>query len=335
VDPGPATGLKVALVIVCYNAGALLERCLAAVRRQSRQPDRLILVDNASSDGSPARARAYWPGIELIELHRNTGFAAANNTAIERCRDCEWIALLNPDAFPQPDWLAELLAAAQELPAGGSLASCLVTDADAGVLDGAGDAYHVSGLVWRAGHGERRPAPDNRREVFSACAAAALYRRRAFVEAGGFDEDYFCYNEDVDLGFRLRLAGWTCWYVPAAVVRHVGSAVTGRHSDFSLFHGHRNLVWTWVKNMPGPLLRRYLWQHLLLNLVTMTALCLVHRSTAPARAKFSALAGLGRVLRQRRAIQARRRCESGVLLALMSRGWRRPYRRMRTAGPGR
>jgi hypothetical protein len=105
----------------------------------------------------------------------------------------------------------------------------------------------------------------------------------------------------------------------------VGSAVTGSHSDFSLFHGHRNLVWTYLKNMPAPLLLRFLWQHLLLNVVTIMVLSLRYRSTAPVRAKISALAGLGRVLRQRREVQSSRVCSDADLLRVMTRGWWRCY----------
>jgi GT2 family glycosyltransferase len=121
-------------------------------------------------------------------------------------------------------------------------------------LDGAGDEYHVSGLAWRRfynhlanGYGLK---PE---EVFGACAAAAMYRREDFLKIGGFDEDYFSYFEDVDLSFRLRLAGGRCLYVPDAIVHHVGSASTGKLSDFVVYYGHRNLVWTFFKDMPGTL----------------------------------------------------------------------------------
>jgi GT2 family glycosyltransferase len=124
------------------------------------------------------------------------------------------------------------------------IGSKLVKAADLAVLDGVGDAYHISGLVWRMGHGEPVASfSEQVREVFSPCAAAALYRRSVLLEVGGFDEDFFCYVEDVDLGFRLRLAGHKALSVPDAVVYHVGSATTGgQHSDFAVYHGHRNLV---------------------------------------------------------------------------------------------
>lgn len=315
----------VAVIIVNYNSGAMLQRCLSAVRKQERAPDRVIVVDNASGDGSLEGARSAFPDIEFLQLDSNAGFAAANNRGLEQCRDCQWVALLNPDAFPEPGWLKALMKAAAELPEAGSFASCLVMDDDDSRLDGIGDAYHVSGLVWRIGHGRPRPVDQKRHEVFAACAAAAMYRTEALTDIGGFDESYFCYNEDVDVGFRLRLKGLRCWYVPEAVARHVGSAVTGRHSDFSLYYGHRNLVWTWFKNMPAGLLARFLWQHLLLNIVSLIALSVRYRTTALLRSKFSALKGLPRVLRQRRGIQAGRRAANRELLEVMTRGWWRAY----------
>lgn len=317
--------MNIALIVVNYNSGELLDRCLAAVYGQMRLPDKVVVIDNASADGSLERAQAKWNGIEVQRMDRNLGFAAANNRGLDACAGCDWVALLNPDAFPEPGWLAALSRAAADLPGAGSFASCLVKDDDPSKLDGMGDAYHVSGLAWRTGHGEARPASDARREVFAACAAAAMYRHTALRAAGGFDESYFCYNEDVDLGFRLRLAGLACWYVPDAVVRHVGSAVTGVHSDFSLFYGHRNLVWTYVKNMPAPLLLRFLWQHLLLNFVTVVVLSARHRSTALIRSKLSALKGLPRALHQRRSIQSARISSDEELLAVMTRGWWRCY----------
>ena len=154
------------------------------------------------------------------------------------------MALLNPDAFPEPDWLEALLVAAESNPGFDVFDSKLVNAGNPTVLDGAGDAYHLSGLAWRMGHGSPVPTSgEYEREVFSPCAAAALYRRSALSETGGFDEEYFCYVEDVDLGFRLRLAGHNAMYVLDAGVHHVGSATTGgRHSDFAVIMG--TAIWS-------------------------------------------------------------------------------------------
>jgi GT2 family glycosyltransferase len=153
--------------------------------------------------------------IRLIEAGGNIGFAAGNNLAAGQARG-QWLALLNPDAFPDRGWLTALVAAARQHPEAASFGSWQRLDGRPGLLDGVGDVYHISGVAWRDGHGKvcgDRYEPDC--EIFSACAAAALYRRQAFLEVGGFDEDFFCYFEDVDLGFRLRLAGYAARAVAA------------------------------------------------------------------------------------------------------------------------
>ena len=129
------------------------------------------------------------------------------------------------------------------------------------------------------------------------------------------------------MGFRLRLLGYGCQYAPAAVVRHVGSAVTGRRSPFSFYHGHRNLVWTWCKNMPGPLFWLYLPQHLLLNLGALLWFALHGQGLTLLYAKWDALRGLPRCWRWRNAIQSRRRVSSWSLRRAMSRGLLALYRR--------
>ena len=199
---------KVSVIIVNWNGEQFLDRCLVALMDQTIKPHEIILVDNASTDGSLEIARRF-PSVRLLAQNSNTGFARGNNLAINAAAaGSEWIALLNPDAFPEPRWLEECLLSAQHNPQFDIFASKLLNAADPTVLDGAGDAYHVSGLVWRTAHGIPASAlQGSEYEVFSSCAAAALYRRSALLEVGGFDEDFFCYVEDVDLGFRLRLAG--------------------------------------------------------------------------------------------------------------------------------
>ena len=286
----------------------MLERCLSALMLQTVKPHEIILVDNASSDGSIEIVRRF-PSVKLLALTENTGFARGNNFAIEAAsKETDWIALLNPDAFAEPHWLEELLVAIDSNPEFDVFGSKLVNEADHSLLDGMGDAYHVSGRVWRIGCGKTMLAvPENAHEVFSPCAAAALYRRSAVREVGGFDEDYFCYVEDVDLGFRLRLAGYRCLYVPLSVAHHVGSGTTGgQHSDFSVYHGHRNLVWTFVKDVPGLLFWLLLPLHLVLNLVSIVWFAFRGQGRVVWRAKRDALLGLPKMWRKRRQIQKSR-----------------------------
>ncbi len=298
---------QVAVIIVNWNSGPHLRECLKALGRQRLRPAQVLVVDNSSSDGSFDGVERWLPGAELVRLTENVGFAAANNRAVRMAEGCEWVALLNPDAFAEPDWLEALLRAAEASPEYRFFASRLVSARSPDRLDGTGDVYTAAGLAWRRDHGRRetsahRPAE----EVFSPCAAAALYSRAAFLEVGGFDESFFCYFEDVDLAFRLRLAGHRCLYVPEAVARHVGSASAGRGSSFALYHGHRNLVWTYFKNMPLTLLVLYLPLHLLWNTAAVVWFSLTGRPSPILRAKRDALLALPRVLRQRRTVQTRR-----------------------------
>lgn len=308
-------------MIVNLNGGELLGRALDALARQTVRPARVIVVDNASTDGSAEALERRYPGVEIVQLDENIGFAAANNLVVRRADDCEWIALLNPDAFPEAAWLETLLDAAATDPGFSFFGSRLLRADDPEELDGAGDVYHVSGMAWRRGHRERADGAFlGREEVFSPCAAAALYRRDAFLSVGGFDESYFCYVEDTDLSFRLRLAGHQCLYVPQAVVHHVGSAIAGEQSDFTLYHSFRNLNWTFVKNMPRALFWLYLPQLLFINVLLLVALTLRRRPRIVLSAQWAAVRGLPRVLRQRRALQRARVARTSEIQHAMERG---------------
>jgi GT2 family glycosyltransferase len=318
--------MTVAVLVVNWNGGPLLGQCLQSLASQRRQPDQVIVVDNASSDDSLAEAKPYLQGVQLIRLNENAGFARANNIAARAAGAVDALALLNPDAVADPGWLQALVDAAEQNPAFASFASQIRLAASPAYLDGAGDSYHVSGRAWRNGHKSSAVDwPSTDVEVFAPCAAAALYRRDAFEEIGGFDERYFCYFEDVDLGFRLRLLGYRSLYVHAAIVHHISSALSGYRSDFAVYHGERNAVWTFVKNMPASLFWRYLPQHVALNLAALGYYPVRGQGRAALRAKLDALRGLRAMWRERQAIQRTRRADARTLAAAMSRGVMTPY----------
>jgi GT2 family glycosyltransferase len=310
------------VVIVNYNAGRMLARVVAALHAQSFRDFRVVIVDNGSSDDSLENLPDGPTRVEVVRAGRNLGFTGGNNLAIRQHVSAEWLALLNPDAFPHADWLERLLAAARANPEFSFFGSRLLDAENPAVLDGTGDVYHVCGLFWRDGHGcPDSPAYARSHEVFSVCAAAALYRTRDVVAAGGFDDDFFCYGEDVDLGFRLRLLGHRGLYVAEAIVDHVGSGVTGVRSDFSLYHGHRNLLWVYVKNMPAPLFWIYLPYHLALNLCSLVVFAIRGRGRPLWRAKRDALRGLRRNVAKRREIQKKRVASIGDLRRMLQGGW--------------
>ena len=325
----PAPGVAdVTVIIINWNAGSLLRNCLEHLRRQTLQPAQVIVVDNASTDQSldlPQELLA-WGALDIQRMGSNMGFAAGNNHALKQCTS-EFVALLNPDAFAAADWLAHLRAAADQNPQAASFGSRQLSHEVPDILDGTGDCYHASGLAWRQHHGHRQSAAHlQARDIFATCAAAALYRRSAVAAVHGFDESYFCYHEDVDLGFRLRLLGYTARYVPQAVVRHVGSATTGgQRSEFATYHGHRNMVWTFVKNMPGPLLWALLPLHLAANVASLVGLSLRGQGRTAVRAKWHALRSLRRVLRLRQRIQAQRVASSATIWSALNKSmWPRP-----------
>ena len=283
----------------------MLLRCLACIINQDYITPGIFVLDNGNEDPIPEEFYSQFPTVQFYRKNQNLGFAAGNNFLFSKVSDYEWIALVNPDAFLEPDWLSKMLSAAIEHPEYSFFASRLVRDANHEILDGDGDTMHLSGLAWRQGHGQAiSQCKIKLGEVFSSCAAAALYRRDAVESMGGFDEDFFCYLEDVDLSFRLRLAGHRCLLVPDAVVYHVGSATTGdHHGDFAVYHGHRNLVWTYVKNMPGALFWLLLPAHIALNLVTSVWFSLRGQGAVILKAQRDALCGLPRMWKKRRDIQ--------------------------------
>jgi GT2 family glycosyltransferase len=299
----------IAVIIITWNSSRLISKVLDALEAQTLKPKRVLVIDNGSEDAETTASLVKNYGFaEWLPLASNTGFAAANNEGIRQCEDVELIALLNPDAFPEPQWLAVLVDAAHRYPDSGSFASRLLIDDTPHLLDGAGDSFSIFGKPRRRGHGTLAEGSFITTEpIFCPSAAAALYRRSALIEAGCFDDQYFCYVEDIDLGFRLRLMGYNALYIPTAVVFHIGSATTGgQHSDFSVYFGHRNLVWTYVKNMPGLLLWLLMPLHLLLNLISIIYFVFRGQGRVIFRAKIDALKGLGQILQERKKIQTNR-----------------------------
>lgn len=218
-----------------------------------------------------------------------------------------WLACLNPDAFAHPDWLAALVAAAGRHPQAGMYASLQLDAGDPSRLDGVGDNYHAFGLAWRGDHGQSAVKPLVEQPVFGACAAAVLYDRVQFLALAGFDERFFCYFEDVDLAFRWRLAGGSCVFVPSAVVEHVGGATSSQVSGFARFHGTRNAVWCFVKNMPAPLFWGLLPCHAVLMAAMLARALVKGHGGVVASALAAAIKGLPQVWKDRRFVQSSRK----------------------------
>jgi GT2 family glycosyltransferase len=321
------TSPSVSVIIVSWNSATYLPRCLDHLSRQTFQNFEVLLIDNGSSESGLDELKQTYSTLDLHleRLASNQGFAVANNIGA-RLAQGSWLALLNADAFPKPDWLEKLLDAADRHREFSFFSSRQLQFAQQDILDGAGDEYHISGLAWRRFY--NHPAQVyglNEEEVFSACAAAAIYKRDDFLQVGGFDESYFAYFEDVDLSFRLRLNGGRCLYVPGAEVCHVGSASSGKTSDFVMYHGHRNLVWTFFKNMPGYLFWWYLPLHIGMNLFFGISFLLKGKGSAVLRAKVDAFYRLPAIIHKRRQIQERKKISARDVLKVMNRELFAPY----------
>lgn len=308
----PASEPAVSVIVVNYNGGHWLQGCLASLAAQTFRDFETIVVDNASTDDSLDRLTARPPGLVILRQSANLGFAGGNNVAARSARG-QWIALLNPDAEAAPDWIARMLAAVAARPRHRMVASLQLMLGNETVLDGAGDCYSAWGYAWRGGHRKPAATAPAAGVCFAPCGAAALYPRDAFLAAGGFDERYFCYHEDVDLGFRLRLMGESCQFDPSCVVRHAGSAIAGKASAFAIFHGMRNGVWTWLKNMPLPLLivGAPVWAAGALALLVRGAM--IGRLRDTCRGLAAGLAGAGEALAQRRALKRLRTARLGEI----------------------
>ena len=295
---------RISVMVVAYQSGAFLPACLDALARQTFSDFECLVLDNASTDGSIELLTLPDARFRILSMGANLGFATANNRGADAARG-EYLVLVNPDASAEPDFLAEMAAMADAHPEAGAVGAVQIRLDDEDVLDGVGDCWHVCGIGWRALEGfPTKDAPGNG-PIFAPCGAAALYRRAQFLELGGMDERFFCYAEDVDFGFRLRLAGWTCLRASHARIWHAGSGITGRVSDFTLYHGHRNRIWTFLKNTPREIFWIALPYHLAVNAYLLARARFAGFAAPLARAYRDAWRGRGPFLAERKRARPR------------------------------
>jgi GT2 family glycosyltransferase len=316
------------VVIPNWNGRDFLARCLEALRRQTAGDLEVVLVDNASSDDSVELVEHGFPEVEVVRLDRNVGFAAAMNAGIHRASGAN-VAFLNNDTEPDERWLEELLGCLDRHPRAAAATSKVLMLDRPGTLDDTGDFVWPSLLPYARGHGEPDAGQyEGEEQVFSPSGAAALWRAEALAEIGLFDETFFAYYEDVDLGFRARLAGYECWYAPRAVVLHHRGGSSGDNA-FTLYHHARNRWLLLGKDAPAGLLARNL-PRILAGEVTWWSRARQSGSFGPLlRAYRDALAASGRVLAERRRIQSKRRITVAELAAAMTDASRQSNRRAR------
>jgi GT2 family glycosyltransferase len=310
----------VRVIVLNWNGRSWLDGCLEALGQQDFRRFEIVVVDNGSTDGSVDFVRARFPECRVVALAANIGFAAGNNAGA-RGATTRYLAFLNNDTRVDPGWLTALVAATESDPSVGLVTSRVVFMDRPDVIDSAGDGYLRCGGAFKHLHGETVDGGMASREVFGACGAAFLIRREVFERLAGFDEDLFMVYEDVDLSYRARLQGVRCVYADAALVKHAGSASLGRASRMAVYHGQRNLEWTWIKNSPRALLVRSLPAHAFYNLAGLAAYARAGRLGAWWRGKAAAVRGLPAVLRKRREVQRTAIADPEALWALMEADW--------------
>ncbi|HEY3309666.1 MAG TPA: glycosyltransferase family 2 protein [Desulfuromonadaceae bacterium] len=321
------------VIIVNWNGVRFLQECLESLFNQTFQDFELIIVDNASTDGSVEFIAGY-PRVKLVSLALNTGFAAGNNIGFQNASG-EYIVILNNDTCAEPDWLEKLVKVADANPGVGMIGcrTCVYGDKD--TIDTIGGSICRDGMS-RGGYRLRSFSElglEAVEEGLYPSGCAALYKRAMLNETGFFDDDFFAYAEDTDLGLRGQLAGWKTLIVTNAIVHHKYSGTGGAFSPLKLYLVERNHYWVAIKNFPLPLLAllpfwtcvRYAIQFFVV-LSGRGSGAEFRSSTFPAecifaltRATRDALIGLPRQWQKRRRIYRRRRIGSFEMMRLIRR----------------
>ena len=247
----------VSVIVINWNGRAYLGECLNSLRNQTFLDFEVILVDNGSTDESVDYVESQFSGfVRILRNAENRGFSGGNNQGIKAARG-QFIALLNNDAQADCDWLKELVKAAEADPRAGMLASKIYLQGQPKVIDNVGHLIFRDGMNRGRGRLEKDHGQfDKMEEVLFPSGCAALYRREMLEEIGLFDEDFFAYGDDTDIGLKGRLAGWKCFYIPKAIVYHRYSQSSGAYSPLKAFLVERNRLWIAVKFFPMSMLLR-------------------------------------------------------------------------------
>lgn len=248
----------VSYIVVCWNNKDILGDCLKSIQSQDYPHKRIILIDNDSSDDSPAYVRKHFPDVELLIMENNLGFAKANNIGIAHTLkdpDVKYVALINSDARLKDDWTSTIVHLADKKPRGAAFQTITLDYYDHNIID----STHI--YIAKNSQGTqgswRRELPEGfdvaPQKIFGCNAAAALYSRR-YIEAQPFDtffdETMFMYLEDVDVAARATVMGWDNYVVPGSRAYHMGSASSGKNPGFSLYMTYRNSLGLLIKNLP-------------------------------------------------------------------------------------
>ncbi len=243
----------VTVIILNWNRKPLLKRCIDSLCAQTYRNLEILLVDNGSEDGSPEYVRENFPDVKLVVNSENLGFCGGNNVGIRHAQG-DYIALMNNDAVMRPDCVEEMVKSIEKSGNVGAVATKILLEDKPTHLDAAGIGICLDGLSIGRGRMEEASLYNEEAEVFFVSDCVSLYRREMIEDIGMYDDDFFAYAEETDLGWRARLKGWKTLYNPKAVATHSHSSTLGAYSPFKVFLVERNRVWVAIKNLPLPYL---------------------------------------------------------------------------------
>ena len=303
IDPGCKNADNqnplVSIIIVNYNGRVYLDACISSILAQTYPRIEIIFVDNGSSDNSVDYVKEKFSSVVIIACDENYGFAKGNNIGI-RASKGDLIATLNNDTKVTSRWVEELVQGISVDKKVGMCASKMLFMKKPEIINSTGICISRSGACWDRGMFEQdRGQYDSCIDVFGPCAGAAIYRKTMLENIGLFDEDFCAYMEDVDLAFRGRLAGWKCLYVPNAVVYHFHGGTAGYVSDYTVYHGNRNIVWNTFKNFPTQFLITSLPWIICRNIAVIPYYIFKGHGSVILRSKIDAIKGMKGILAKR------------------------------------
>jgi GT2 family glycosyltransferase len=326
--------LRVSIIIVNWNGRELLQPCLDSLHAQTYTDFEIVVVDNGSTDGSVELLQKHYPWVRLIRLQKNTGFATGNNIGYANSAG-EYIITLNNDTQADPQWLEELVAIADAHPRAGMVGCRICSFHDPDIIDSLGFGICLDGMSRGRYRLRRFSSLQMQRveDILLPSACAALYRRAMIEDIGFFDEDFFAYCEDTDLGLRGRWAGWEAILATNSIVYHKYSETGGSFTPFKLYLVERNHYWVALKNFPMSLLIllplftliRYIRQVAAILSATGTGAEFVTVDSKMACMKailkgtWDALKGVPSVLKKRKKIMKNRKIFTGDMVALLKK----------------
>lgn len=290
---------KASIIIVNWNGRHLLKNCLDSVVNQTYENFEVILVDNASSDGSISFVAENYPSILTVSLDDNRGFTGGNIAGFEVTTG-DYIVLVNNDVRLVDEWLQFMVTAIETEPSIGLCSSKIIIDGTS-KIDSAGDVFTTAFTGTKIGEMHEQREYSERCFVPGACAAAVIYKRELLDDIGFLDDDFFLNHEDTDLNLRAMLAGWKCLYVPEAVAYHKVSASIVPLSDTAVYFFSRNNEWLWVKNVPYSLLVRSIPARIIYELSSFFYFCVLAGRWRPfLKGKWDAIKGMSIMLKKRK-----------------------------------